>query len=296
MMKKTITRQIGGNLYALLSGVCVTGYFIINRYAYTRFQPSVEDYVSTFVFLAGIIASSSYLLRKLRNPSETKKPKNFPSIVGTALIASLGIALTVLAQKYTTAGNAAIIATFSVPVTIYTSHVILKQSIPRNKLPWILSLIVGVYLAVIGFNSYHLRSGDLIMVASCLLLGLTNTLWKPLLKDTSPANLRDYRFMTGGFLFGITILLLPGIEFTTKAGVYPLFAAFFFWSAIFCYYRALEQIGPAHAIVINNSHTAFTAFLGVLLLGESVSLSKLLGIGLVLFSIHRISERNKKHP
>lgn len=284
-------KKFEGEVFAFLSALGVSGYFVINKHVYTEFSPSSIDYTSTFMLIAGIIGFLSILISKLTNPTKPSPNKrNIIQMLGVGFIASIAIGMTVIGQKYTLATNAAILTTLAVVTTIVFSRFILKKSVPRNKLPWVALLVFGVYIAIIGFNSFEPRIGDWIIIGSSLFFGLSNTLTGVVLVDNAPGVARDYRFFAAGILFGIIILLTPA-NFISNISWYPYVAALFFWLAIMFFNKAVKSIGPSHSIVINNSHIITTMLLGIPLLGERLTLPKTLGAILVLIAIQRISSK-----
>ncbi len=290
-MPNKLVKMLTGNFYAFLSACFVSGYFIVNRYVYIHYRPSAISYVSTFMAGAGLIALVSFVTQRARNRNN-ERVDNPRGIIWMALIATLAIGMTVFGQKYTVASNAAVLATLAIVTTIYFSHVMLKQTVQRAKLGWVLLLIAGVYLAIIGFSGYHPRLGDWVIIASSIFFGLSNTMSRPLLAHNSPSTVRDVRFMTGGTVFALIILVVPSVTVVTNAGLYPLLASLFFWLAIYCYYKAVPQIGPAHAIVINNAHPVLTVLGSIVLLSEHVTAMKIVGTVLVMVAIYQVSQNN----
>lgn len=238
------------------------------------------------MFGAGLIA----LLSLAGGAILQRKPVHKPmGIVMMSLVAAAAIGMTVFGQKYTSASNAAVLATLAVITTIYFSHLILRQTVPASKFGWVLLLVAGVYLAVMGFSGYEARLGDWIIIASSVFFGLSNTMSKPLLAHNSPSVVRDVRFVISGLIFGIAILFSSSISLVTSAGMYPLIASLCFWLAIYCYYKAVAQIGPAHAIIINNAHPVLTVLASALVLAEHITTVKLIGIVLTIFAIYMIA-------
>ena len=274
-----------------MSALGVTGYFTTNKYVYTRFDLSSIDYTSTFMMIAGIIGLLSLIVRRLTKPSvPTPDTRNVLNMLGVGVIAGIAIGMTVIGQKYTLATNAAILTTIATITTMIFSKYILSRSISRTKLPWIILLLLGVYIAIIGFNNYHPRIGDWIIVGSSLFFGLSNTLTGVVLKDNLPGVARDYRFLAAGIVFGLVILLTP-VKFITGISWYPYAAALFFWLTITFFNKGVKLIGPSHAIVINNSHIIITMLLSIPLLSEQLTFSKVLGAGLALLAIQKISSK-----
>lgn len=283
------TAGLEGEVFAVLSAFCVTGYFIINRYVYTEFGPSSLDYTSTFMFIAGLIGLTSLVARHVFRRKDSHAVE-IHKMLGVGVIAVIAIGMTVIGQKYTSASNAAILTTLAVLTTIVFSGLILKKTVPKSKLPWVFLLVAGVYVAVIGFNSYQPQVGDWIIIGSSIFFGLSNTLTGVVLKENSPGVARDYRFIAGGILFGL-VLLLTNATYVRGIGVYPYVAALFFWLTIRFFNKAIKLIGPAHSIVINNSHIIITMLLSIPLLSESLTFSKALGAIMVLIAIQKVSSK-----
>lgn len=282
-------KTLEGELFALISAIGVTGYLIINRYVYLHYKPSSLDYTATFIALAGLIGLFSFLVQRIVVKKEVM-PTKLPILVGIGVIAGAGIGLVVMGQKYTTAANAGLIGSLTVVTTVIFSRLILRQTLHRSKLPWVLLLLSGVYFAVVGLHSYQLHTGDLFLLLATILYGLSNVLASVAMRSNSPGTVRDVRFITAGSIFAL-VFLLPHSHFVTSAGILPFIAALFFWTGIVFFNKAVKCIGPSNSIVINNAQIVVTMLVAVPLLSEGLSLIKIIGAILMLLAIQKIASK-----
>lgn len=296
-MKKTVAKQKlkerEGEVFALLSAIGVTGYFVINRYVYTHYAPPSLDYTCTFMTIAGGIGLAALLVKKLIYKKRSEQIHDLPILLLIGVVAGIALGLTVIGQKYTLAANAGIISTVTVVTTAIYSRFILNRSLPRSKLPWVVLLLAGVYIAIVGTHTIHPHRGDWLLLASTLFFGFSNVLASVGMNKNSPGTVRDVRFIIAGTLFGFIILVFPRVSFVHGVGLYPYFAAASFWLGITFFNKAIKLIGPSHTIVINNSHPILTLLLSVPFLGELLTVTKLVGACLVILAIQKISSKKK---
>jgi drug/metabolite transporter (DMT)-like permease len=290
-MNKRI-KELEGEVFALVSAIGVTGYLIINRYIYIHYKPSSLDYTATFIVLAGIIGLLSFSVQRIVN-KKIATPTNLPLLISIGIVAGSAIGLVVMGQKYTTAANAGLIGSLTVVTTLIFTRMILKQALHRSKIPWVLLLLIGVYLAIEGLHLYHLHTGDLLLLTATILYGLSNVLTRIALEANTPGTVRDVRFITAGSIFAL-LFLLSVTNFVTTAGILPFIAALFFWTGIVFFNRAVKLIGPSNSIVINNAQIVLTMLLAIPLLAERLTQIKVVGALLMLLAIQRISSKRNQ--
>jgi drug/metabolite transporter (DMT)-like permease len=278
-----------GVIYGILGSFAFGGYILINRYVYTNFDVDVFSYTVTFSVWAGAFA--------LLNLCWTRYQKRFKIITKSTLpvalagvLAGLGVGLIVIGGKYTTAINVSILATSSIIPTVLFSRYKLKERMGRGRYFWILTMLAGLYLAIVGLKTISLEPGDIIILASAVILGYSNVVSKLLMKKHSSDFVSDIRLISAGALFGIFGLIFIGQEFfVTNASFWPAFGGLAYWLTIKFFYASVRYINPSKAIVLLNGHTAVTPIFGVLLLSESYSWPKFIGAAIILISIFNIN-------
>lgn len=205
---------------------------------------------------------------------------------------------------YTTATNSAIVDALTPTVAAVIGFFWLKERITWGQSLGILISFIGV-LFVISRGSFQLllslqfNIGDIIMLVGVIFWAVYSIIIKQ----------HGHKFprMSGlavTMLMGV-IILLPfsvyelitggGIVFTPTAiggllyiGLFPSAIALLFW------YRAVEDIGPAKASMFFNLVPFFTAGLAILLLGEEIFLSQIVGAILIISGVYLATRQHIK--
>lgn len=290
-MARLKQNYVAGIGYGILGTLAFSGYLLVNRYVYANYQVDALSYVFTFTIWSGIFA----LIGLLFNRYVKKHPialNGVTPLILTGLLAGAGVGLIVFGQSYTSAINASIVATSSIITTVLFSRYILNERLSRQQYTWIAIMFVGLYLAIVGLDSLHINKGDLIILASAVILGFTNTFSKVLMRKNSSDFVADTRLLAAAIVFLLIGLALKGGDvWVSNAGLWPMLGGLFYYLTIKFFYASIHYINPSRAIVIINIHPVITPALGVWLLGEPYSWSKFIGSILILASIYQISKK-----
>lgn len=288
-----LSRRTRGIIIGSISALSFATYVLINRYVYTQQNIEVSVYLVTFFVSGGILAALSLLFKKHKGLVRVPR-KDFIPVIANGLLTAIGLGIFVYGQSKTTAVNAAIIATSTTLTTIIYSRFLLKESLSRLQIFWMVVLFAGLYVAIVGLEGIELSRGDIIVFSSALFLGFTNTYSKTLMKRVSSSYIADTRVLVGGVFFLILGLVFNEELFTTQAGLWPMVSGLVFWLTVTCFYKTVDILNPTEAIVVVNSQSIITPFLGFLLLSEPYGLNQLAGGVLILYSIYRISSEAKR--
>jgi drug/metabolite transporter (DMT)-like permease len=232
-----------GVIYGILGSFAFGGYILINRYVYTNFDVDVFSYTVTFSVWAGAFA--------LLNLCWTRYQKRFKIITKSTLpvalagvLAGLGVGLIVIGGKYTTAINVSILATSSIIPTVLFSRYKLKERMGRGRYFWILTMLAGLYLAIVGLKTISLEPGDIIILASAVILGYSNVVSKLLMKKHSSDFVSDIWWT--GVLADYKVLLCFGSlhqpQQSNSSVKWPHCSNSYFWSAAFIRVLQLAKV------------------------------------------------------
>ncbi|MFI5271331.1 MAG: DMT family transporter [Candidatus Saccharimonadales bacterium] len=280
-----------GLIYGLLGAAMYASYILIDKFVYKHYAVNNFNYAATFTIWAGIFGLGAVLVNRYKNEFKIINKGTVPVSLN-GILAAIGIALIVYGQQYTTAINASIIATTSILTTVIYSRLILKESLSRLQSIWLAIMFIGLYIAIVGLGTIKLNKGDIIILGSALILGFTNTFSKVLMKNNTSDYVADFRLVAGGLLFVVLGLAIKGSGFfVMNAGLWPVVAGLCYWLTIKFFYASIHYSNPNEAIVLINSHPAITPIVGVLLLSESYSWTKLIGSVLILSGVYFINRK-----
>lgn len=282
-----------GIIFGLLSALTFATYLSINRYVYVNYSVEPFHYTVTFFAAGGVFALLSMLIA---NRQEVPKllTKDGAWVAANGVLTGLGLGVFVIGQKYTTAINASILVILTIFTTAIYSAFILKDRLRRTQIIWLIIMLVGTYLAVVGTQLLSLNKGDLIIACSALMLGLTNVLSKVLMKKNTSNFVSEVRLISAGILFALLGIILAGSStVVTTAGLWPVVAGFFLWITIRLFYAAIHRLGPSQSIVITNVHPIITPIIGVFLLAEPYSVTKFAGSTIIILSVYFFAKKPK---
>lgn len=160
--------------------------------------------------------------------------------------------------------------------------------------------VIGVGLCVLGVGSIFYRglgaqggslAGDLLILASAVLLGVYTVLSLPLLRRLSPLAVAAYPMLFGGLM--VLPLASPGFARVDWSSLAPGVAAAFAYSALLAtafafvtWQRGISRIGANKVFVYQYLITLSGILSGVVLLGETLGAHKLLGGLVVLVGVY----------
>lgn len=284
-----------GFIYGALAAVTFSIYILVNRHVYLTYGVNVFDYTATFLIAGGLFALIGRLTKGIGE--KDKLNKSSWQVAANGVIAGVGLGIFVFGQGYTTVTNASILATSTAITTAIFSVYLLKDKLTSRELKWFCVMLAGFYIAIVGLHGLHLNKGDLLVLASSLILGFTNTFSKVLMKHHTSQFIADGRLICGGVFFALLATVIHGPDFLVmNAGLWPLLAGFFFWLTIRCFYGAISYINPNKAIILANSHPIFTPVVGAILFSEAYTLNKFVGAVLLVASIYSINMGKIKIP
>ena len=191
--------------------------------------------------------------------------------------------------------NMALLVPTAPVIIIILSRIVYSEPITPRRLVGVFVVLLGVVELVSRGDWQHIASlkfmaGDLWALAGAICFGVYS-----LFIRKRPAAISIEGFNAAMFGLGL-VLLLPAMLFEVVllprpvwnthvvlgvlyAGIGCSFAAYLLWT------KAIASIGPVLAGIVYYSLPLFTAIESLLLLGERISLSHLVGGGLIVFGI-----------
>lgn len=210
------------------------------------------------------------------------------------LLAVLGIsgfnALLYSSVHTTTAINGALIQTSMPAVIVVLSRLMYRENVTGRQMKGVILCLLGAGLIVLrgdlrSLQALSLVQGDLLMVIAVLLYSLYSTL----LRRRPP--IHALSFLTATFALGAAGLLPVYLAELTIVGPFALgqsavlsllyVALFPSIVAYFCWNKGVDRVGPNRAGLFINLIPLFASLLSVWLLGESIQLYHIGGMGLI---------------
>lgn len=264
--------------------------------------------VNSFRFLtSATVLGGLYVYRRRRS----REPLWAPLIEHTKLIAGLGLLGFLVYQlcfiigiNLTTAGNAALIMASAPLWTALTGLVLRTERLETGAWLALFIVLAGAVVIVLGgADTVSLGSetfvGNLVMMAAALTWGVYTALNKPALKHISVTGLT---FL--GLLFALPFLLGLGITYADT--VNWTMVTWVDWSAILysgalatgvaiaLWNNAVNRVGASETAVFGNLVPVVALFTSYFMLGETITLSQIVGGLFVIGGV--LAMRNVRKP
>jgi drug/metabolite transporter (DMT)-like permease len=227
-------------------------------------------------------------------------------ILGTALTGVVGYNIAFfLGLRQITASRASLIIALNPVFITLASGVVFRERLPRAGLAGVLLSLVGAGLVITRGNWQNLELGfgpGELFISLCVVLWVSYTLiGRVVLRTLTPLISTTYASMLGcagllipAFLLERSTWTIPSPSLILALAYLGLFGTVlgFIW-----YYDALRELGPAQAGIFINLVPVFAVLLGVLILGEGITLQTLLGGVLVVLGVTLTNAvRHRSHP
>ncbi|UCG95369.1 MAG: DMT family transporter [archaeon] len=258
---------------------------VIARIAYSSGKINPLSYSMNVLLLTLFFFALFTVLRKepLRNFS---KPIWIHLCVLGILGTTIGMGIYYIGLNYTTAINTSFIMRLQVPVTALFAFLFLGDRLTKKQIWSTVFMFIGAYLIMFGFNIIQPNFGDLIMLASAVVFGLTNVYYKKTLAKKVPV----FTVLLYRSVFGVSVLVLLIVAVLREQTLQALFTiphlvilqAFLYAIYIFGFYYGIKEIGPGPTTIFYLIVPLITVILAFIVLGESLVLTQGLGAALVL--------------
>jgi drug/metabolite transporter (DMT)-like permease len=214
------------------------------------------------------------------------------------VLAVLGIssfnALLYTAVHTTTAVNGALIQSTMPAVIVLLSLLLYREKITGRQSAGVLLCIAGAGVAVLRGRLSTLLSmsfvqGDLLMIVAVVCYGLYSTMLRrrPAIHPLSFLSATFFLGAAGLFPVYLAELAITGSFSLSRDIVLSILYVALFPSIIayFCWNKGIDLVGPNRAGLFINLIPAFASLLSVWLLGESIQLFHIGGMGLIVGGI-----------
>ena len=135
-------------------------------------------------------------------------------------------------------------------------------------------------------------SGDLFVLLATFAWATTAIVMRKYLRDMNAGVLVFYRFSIGAVIFVTYLLIKSSIRISN---IYQVLVGVLVGVGSILYYESLKRIKAAQVSALELSTPFFAAFLGFVVLKESVTIMQLLGIGLLFVGVHFLSKREEAY-
>ncbi len=304
-----IVGEIMSNRAVYLSMVISTffwaGAFIAGKMSTTVFEPLTLTFLR-FLFALPFI----FLLLRLKEPDGIvpSKEQVFPLII-LGIVGTLGYHFFFfLALTHTSAINSSLIGGANPMVTTVLAVLFFKEKISALRLLGVGISLFGVFSVITGFDfqlvaNLGFNIGDIYMAMAVMCFSTYALLSRKFMIDyrISPLTTTAYTFLVCTVSsFFLSIILENPLDMlsvaTTKVWLEVLYMAVF--ASVVGYYlqlNAIHRIGAPKTVMFINLVPVYTIILAAVILGETISIFKLLSAILIICGVYLASRPDRDH-
>lgn len=275
-----------GYLYALAASVTAGLIPIIGKVLVSETEPLM---ISALTFLISGIVLLPY------KPDELPTKRSFPWMILTGLLgAGLAPALYLLGISNTSAVNAALLANAEVFLTGIIAYLFFKERLKRMQLLESILVMLGIIVVTTGLDFSEVRlltglTGNLLILASCLVWAIDNNLSRMTSQMFGPIFVTKFRNIFGGGLV-LAFLLAISYSIAVRADTVPLIILYAcdISLATLTFMEALVKIGAVRTLLVFSTTSIFGSIFAVIVLGESITIKQVIGGSLILLGVFLI--------
>jgi drug/metabolite transporter (DMT)-like permease len=183
--------------------------------------------------------------------------------------------------------NLIIVITYMYPTMVtLLSAVFLKQSITGFKIAALLMTTVGIVFAI-GMDSGGYVLGIILAVGTAICHSFFLILGSLSIQKAGPFPATTIIIFSGAIIYGIYVSIQGPQWPMNISGWYAIMASALFSTALglITFFAGLKRIDTANAAIISTFEVVVTVALAIIILGETLSLPKILGAGMVISAV-----------
>ena len=278
------------------------GNFIAGKFITTDLSPITSNFLRYCIASLFLILVTSKKYGKLPRLNI----KQFLLIICLSLSGIVGFGLFFFwGLSYISASRAAIIISLNpILITIFSAF-LLKNKITFTKFAGIVISLIGAAIVISKGNLTEILSnkigyGELILLGGIISFAIFSILGKITMRYLNPIISITYASIAGTILLFFPALLQGELHHLMNYGLTVWGSAFFMGVfgiglGYIWFYEGIDKIGPSRAGIFFNFTPIFASLLAVLILGEQLSLSLILGAALVVSGVYLANYRSNKH-
>jgi drug/metabolite transporter (DMT)-like permease len=272
------------------------GTFVGGKYVVASLTPLMGSFARYVVACAALLVAAFALEGGL--PKLTRR-----QLLGTVVLGLLGVFAYNLffmgALARVPASRAALIIALNPVITISISSLVLGERLSPLRWLGVAVALVGVWIVVshgdvISIASAGVGTGELFMLAAVTSWALYTVIGRKVLQGLSPLAATNYAALWGTLMLGAAAAPhfadLTARQFDWKVVVSLLYlgvlgtAVAFVW-----YYTSIKRLGASVSVIFTNLVPVFGVAISVLLLGESLLPSMLIGGAVAICGVMMVS-------
>ena len=290
------------SLLMIMAAFFWAGAFIAGKYSVSSFNPGMLTFLRF-----GIASLVILVILRVKQPDDWRiQQHELKAVIILGLIGMIGYHLLFFeALKYTSATNASMVVALNPMVTALIAAFIAGELISAKRMGLILVALAGVLLTLTNWDlgvitRLEMNVGDVIMLAAVLCWAIYSVLVKRFMVSFTPLKLTAYSFIS------CTLMLAPFVIFkeenfnaiivaTPQAIMAVVYMAIF--PTVIGYLiqqMSIQKVGASQTSIYINLVPVFSLLLAMIILGESITVQKLISSGMIILAVFLYSRENIK--
>ncbi|MBD3155908.1 MAG: EamA family transporter [Candidatus Aenigmarchaeota archaeon] len=269
-------------IYVSLFSIFWTLEVFFTKLALNKGADSLTLSLQNMVF--GGIILLSYILIFKRNRIKDLRKKYSLRIFLMGVLLTTGYLLSIYGLNLSTSVNYGFLIKATVVFTPLLGFLFLKENFNKKKLFLLLTFLLGAYLMTIGINKIVPRIGDILIIGAAFFFSLTLIIQKPLTNNIDPNIVSISRIIVSSFLLILMFLFFSSSKFKIQTPIYGILIAFSFAINEVFLSKSLSVSTVSYFSMISMSVPVIVSVLGLIFLGETVSIFQVIGGIIIIVS------------
>lgn len=242
---------------------------------------------NTFLFIRFAIAATVLTLIMVFNGLQWPLGRLLVSLVLIGGVCFAGLNLSFYTALTLAPVNLVIVIAYMYPALVtLLSALFLKQPITNQKIAALFLTLVGVVVTT-GLDWGGQYLGIVLAITTAVIYSVYFTFGSLSIRKAGPVPSSAVIFISTTIVYGV-LVTIQGLELPTALSGWVAIALCALFSTVFgivCLFAGLKRIDPANTAMISTLEVIVASALAILILGETMSLSKILGTCMIIFAI-----------
>ena len=242
---------------------------------------------NTFLFIRFAIAATVITLIMVFKGLQWPRGRLLVSLVLIGGVCFAGLNLSFYTALTLAPVNLVIVIAYLYPALVtLLSALFLKQPITNQKIAALFLTLVGVVVTT-GLDWGGQYLGIVLAITTAVIYSAYFTFGSLSIRKAGPVPSSAVIFISTTIVYGV-LVTIQGLELPTALSGWVAIALCALFSTIFgiiCLFAGLKRIGPANTAMISTLEVIVAAALAILILGDTMSLPKILGSCMIISAV-----------
>jgi drug/metabolite transporter (DMT)-like permease len=242
---------------------------------------------NTFLFIRFVIAATVLTLIMVFKGLQWPRGRLLVSLVLIGGVCFAGLNLSFYTALTLAPVSLVIVIAYMYPALVtLLSALFLKQPITNQKIAALFLTLVGVVVTT-GLDWGGQYLGIVLAIATAVIYSAYFTFGSLSIREAGPVPSSAVIFISTTIVYGV-LVTIQGFKLPTALSGWTAIILCALFSTVFgivCLFTGLKRIDPANTAMISTLEVIVAAALAILILGETMSLSKILGACMIIFAV-----------